>query len=335
MHFVTLHLNLYLLTKPTKKIISYGIKAIIIVLAYGFIYHTVSNNTKLQQFKTLIAQIDHNQVLLTLTFVLGLMLVNWFLEALKWKYLTRKLQRMSVWQSVEAIFCGLTWAIFTPNRLGEYGGRVLFLPPNKRVYGVFVMGIGQFGQGTITNVLGATALIWFLYTYLHLNSILMLLLTVIAVAFVVFILICYFNIKWLMGILSRITFLTKHKRFFDIVAKFSRTELITTFLFCLTRFSVFSFQYYLVLHLLIPTLPVFPSMMMVFNNFFIQSALPTLDLLDVGLRGFTASTFFGFITNQQIAVLAAVSSIWFTNLIIPAILGSVFVLKIKFFDRNS
>jgi hypothetical protein len=74
---------------------------------------------------------------------------------------------------------------------------------------------------------------------------------------------------------------------------------------------------------------------MVFNNFFVQSALPTLDIIDVGLRGMTASTFFGYITTEKLAVIAAVSSIWLTNLIIPAILGSVFVLKINFFDKNS
>jgi hypothetical protein len=323
------------LTSATKKIISYSIKTAIIVLAYAFIYHTVSSNDKLRQFKALIATINQTQVLITLTAVVTLMLVNWFLEALKWKYLTRKLQRISIWQSVEAIFCGLTWAIFTPYRLGEYGGRVLFLPARKRAYGVFVMGIGQFGQGTITNVLGAFALTWFLYTYLHLNSWVMLLIAVIMGAFALLMLTCYFNIKWLVSLLDKVSFLKKYSRFFDIISRYSKTELIVTFLFCVARFSVFSFQYYLVIHLLLPELPAFQSMMMVFNNFFIQSALPTLDLIDVGLRGLTASTFFGYITNQQIAVLAAVSSIWLTNLIIPAILGSVFVLKIRFFDRNS
>lgn len=305
------------------------------MLAYGFIYHTVSNNNKLRQFKTLIASINHQQVVTIMIAVIGLMLVNWFLEAMKWKYLTRKLQRMTVWRSIEAIFCGLTWAIFTPNRLGEYGGRVLFLPPKKRAYGVFVMGIGQFGQGSITNILGATALLWFLFTFIHLNSWVMLLIALIGIAFIILVLVCYFNIKWLAGLLGKVKWLKKYKRFFDIISRFSFAELSTVFAFCLARFSVFSFQYYLVIHLLLPHLPVFPTMMMVFNNFFIQSALPTLDILDVGLRGLTASTFFGYITNQQIAVLAAVSSIWLTNLIIPAILGSVFVLKIKFFDRNS
>jgi len=63
--------------------------------------------------------------------------------------------------------------------------------------------------------------------------------------------------------------------------------------------------------------------------------LPSLDLLDVGVRSMTASAFFVYITDQKLAVIAAVSSIWLINLIIPAILGSVFVLKLKFFDRAS
>jgi hypothetical protein len=323
------------LTNSTKKVISYSIKAAIIAFAYGFIYHTVNNDNRLKQFKLLISQINHNQVVYTMSAVLALMLVNWVLEAIKWKYITRKLQRMSLWRSIEAVFCGLTWAIFTPNRLGEYGGRVLFLPSQKRVYGVFVMGVGSFAQNLVTNLMGVTALIWFVHRFIHLNDWVMGLFTTLAIAWAIFMATCYFNIKWLMGLLAKIPFLKKHNRFFMIISRYRFGHLFSIFMFCLARFAVFSFQYYLVIHLLLPTLPVFPTMMMVFNNFFIQSALPTLDLIDVGLRGLTASTFFGYITNQQIAVIAAVSSIWLTNLIIPAILGSVFVLKIKFFDRNS
>ena len=323
------------MTRSTKKFISYGIKAIIIAFAYWFIYRSVNNKGELNQFRLLIAKIDHNHVMATLTAVVLLMLVNWVLEALKWKYLARQLQPMTLWRSVEAIFCGLTWAIFTPNRLGEYGGRVLFLPPHKRVYGVFVMGVGQFGQGTVTNVVGASALLWFLFSYIHLNAWLMVLCVVLGLALISFQLICYFNIKWLASWLGHIPFLKKYSRFFDIIGRYKSDHLIKVMLFCLARFSVFSFQYYLVIHLLLPALPAFPVMMMVFNNFFVQSALPTLDIIDVGLRGMTASTFFGYITTEKLAVIAAVSSIWLTNLIIPAILGSVFVLKINFFDRNS
>jgi hypothetical protein len=63
--------------------------------------------------------------------------------------------------------------------------------------------------------------------------------------------------------------------------------------------------------------------------------MPSLDLLDIGVRSFTAAHLFSYITNQQLAIIAAVSSIWLVNLIIPAALGSVFVLKLRFFDRTA
>src|SRR6202000_1534574 len=102
--------------------------------------------------------------------ILLLMLVNWLLESFKWRYLTRKLEDISAWPAIEAVFCGLTWAIFTPNRLGEYAGRVLFLPSRKRVYGVFAMAVGSFGQNVITNVVGLSAGLWFLFNFYHLPT---------------------------------------------------------------------------------------------------------------------------------------------------------------------
>src|SRR6185312_1328826 len=242
---------------------------------------------------------------------------------------------MSTWQAIEAVFCGLTWAVFTPNRIGEYGGRVMFLPNRKRIHGVFAMAVGSFGQNVITNTLGLIALIWFMITYLHVNVVIALALSLAAVSFIALLLVFYFNIGWLVTLLNRIKFLKKYHRFFDIMDRYHTHELLNIMLFCLTRFFVFSFQYYLVIHLLIPEMPVFQMMMMVFILFFIQSALPSLDLFDIVVRNYTATTFFVYITNQSLAVMAAVSSIWFINLILPAILGSVFVLKLRFFDRTA
>ena len=309
------------------------LKAAILVLAFVFIYRRIDNNQNLKQFQALIAGIDHNRAWFVMSCVMLLMLVNWVTEALKWKYITRELANITTWQAIEAVFCGLTWAVFTPNRIGEYGGRVMFLPNRKRIHGVFAMAVGSFGQNVITNVLGLTALIWFAFTFLHLNIALSLAFALAAFGFVSLLVIFYFNIGWLVTLLNRIKFLKKYHRFFDILGRYHTRELLNIMWFCLSRFFVFSFQYFLVIHLLMPGMQVFPMMMMVFILFFIQSALPSLDLLDVGVRSMTASTFFAYITNENIAVMAAVSSIWFINLIIPAILGSVFVFKLRFFDR--
>jgi len=323
------------LTAAAKKIFSYLLKLAILILAFVFIYHRINNNKNLKQFEDLIATISHNQVIITMSFVVLLMVVNWVLESLKWKYLTRELSPMTTWEAIEAVFCGLTWAIFTPNRIGEYGGRVMFLPNRKRIHGVFAMAVGSFGQNVITNVLGLLALMWFGFTYHPINIWLTVGGSLIAIGVMALFLVFYFNIGWLVTLLNRIRFLKQYHRFFDILGRYKMAQLLNVMWFCLARFFVFSFQYYLVIHLLMPELPIFPVMMMVFILFFIQSALPSLDLLDIGVRNFTASIFFIYITDQKIAVMAAVSSIWLINLIIPAILGSVFVLKLRFFDRTS
>ncbi|MBV8390555.1 MAG: flippase-like domain-containing protein [Mucilaginibacter sp.] len=323
------------MTSSAKKIFSYLLKGVILVLAGLFIYHRVNNNTNLKQFETLISHISNRQVVITMTFVVLLMVVNWLLESFKWQYLARALVRVSIWEAIEAVFCGLTWAIFTPNRIGEYGGRVMFLPNRKRIHGVFAMAVGSFGQNVITNITGLLASLWFIYYFLNINTWLYLGIAVLVVAFLILLNIFYFNIKWLVGLLDRIRFLEKYRRFFDIMGRYSHRELLTVIGYSLARFFVFSFQYYLVIHLLLPDLPFFQMMMTVIVFIFIQSAMPSLDLLDIGVRSFTAAHLFSYITNQQLAIIAAVSSIWLVNLIIPAALGSVFVLKLRFFDRTA
>ncbi|MBS1502005.1 MAG: hypothetical protein JST32_08085 [Bacteroidetes bacterium] len=323
------------MTASAKKIFSYLLKAAILILAFIVIYRRIDDNENLRRFELLIGKIKRTEAIAVMSAVGLLMLVNWVTEAFKWKYITRELANITTWQAIEAVFCGLTWAVFTPNRIGEYGGRVMFLPNRKRIHGIFAMAVGSFGQNVITNLLGLSALCWFVFTFLHVNIVVSLALSLAAGGFIILLLIFYFNISWLVTLLNRIRFLKKYHRFFDIMARYKTPELLNIMWFCLTRFFVFSFQYFLVIHLLIPDMPVFPMMMMVFILFFVQSALPSLDLFDIVVRNYTASTFFVYITTQNLAVMAAVSSIWFINLIAPAILGSVFVLKLRFFDRNS
>ncbi len=301
-----------------------------------FIYHRIlKNDDNLYKFGKLVSHITYNKVLITMALVVLLMIVNWVLESLKWWYLTRKLSPISVWRAIESVFCGLTWAIFTPNRLGEYGGRVMFLPNRKRIHGVFAMAVGSFGQNVITNVLGAIAIVWFVATFLHPPEWLLLCIFVVAAGFMAIMLTFYFNIKWMVSLLNRIKFLKKYHRFFDIMGKYKAAELLNIMWFCLGRFFVFTFQYYLIIHLLIPEIPLLQMALLMFVFFFIQSAIPSLDLLDIGVRSITADKLFSYVTDQHIAVIVAISLIYIINLIIPAILGSVFVFKLKFFDRNS
>jgi hypothetical protein len=115
------------------------------------------------------------------------------------------------------------------------------------------------------------------------------------------------------------------------MGRYHTHELINIMGFSIARYITFSMQYFLVFQLLMPHMVVVPMMLMLMLFFVVSSAIPSLDLFDIGVRGFTASHLFVYVTDQNIAVIAGVSSIWLINLFIPAILGSFFVLKLKFF----
>ncbi len=323
------------MTKSQKKILSYSIKTVVVSLAAVFIYQKLVDNQNLKNFFQIINQLEKWKVWLTIILIFILMFLNWFLESLKWQFLISKVEEISLYKAIESVFCGLTWAVFTPNRIGEYGGRIFFLSPRKRIQGMVAMSVGQIAQMVITNVLGALALLWFIYNFSGLDPLLFTALCILVIIFCFFFILFYFNIRWLESLLNNINFLKRFKKYFSVLSRYHQKELSKVMLYSLTRFAVFTTQYLLIIHLLIADIPFYQSAFMVFILFFIQSALPSLDLLDIGVRSLTATYFFGFITHQEIAIMAATALIWLVNLIIPAILGSYFVFKLNFFGNNN
>ena len=322
------------MTNKTKKILGVALKVTILVLVAWALYHKLSDHQNLKEFERLMHNLGTDTVVITLTVVVFLMFANWLLEAVKWRYLCRYIERISLWKSIQSVFCGLTWAVFTPNRIGEYGGRVLFLKPRKRIFGVVAMGVGALAQLVLTSVAGSLSIAWFVNRFFDVGVVAGVALWLIAVAYAAFFLLLYFNITWINGWIKRIRLLAKLHRFFEILTRYNRRELGVVFLNSLARFVIFTSQYCILMLVIIPEIDFLPMLLLIFILFFVQTALPTLDLFDFGVRSITASYLYAHITDQDIAVMAIASCIWFINLILPAILGSVFVLKINFFGDS-
>nr|WP_317126413.1 hypothetical protein [Pedobacter psychroterrae] len=310
------------------------LKAAIVVLAFWFIYRKLSTNENLVAFNDLLKQISQLEIILILATVGFLMFINWGLEALKWRKLIFRVEKISTWRAIESVFCGLTWAVFTPNRIGEYGGRVFFLSPKRRIIGIVVMAVGNIGQMVLTNIFGAIALCLFINKFIDMDYRLFYALVVLSMMFCLFFILFYFNIRWLNGILLSFRVTRKYKKFYSVLSRYQTAELLGILMFCLARYIVFSTQYFILFNWLIPEIHSLDILMMVSILFFVQSTLPSLDIFDIGVRSVTAAYFFGFVTTQDIAVIACIAIIWLINIIIPAILGSYFVFKLDFFGNS-
>jgi hypothetical protein len=322
------------LTASFKKIFSFALKIVIVVFAFWFIYTKLIANDDLKKFTGLLNAMPKSEIWAVMFTVVALMLVNWGIEAIKWKQLIRPIEPIGLGLAIESVFCGLTWAVFTPNRLGEYGGRVFFLSPKRRIMGVVAMAVGNIGQLVLTNLFGAIAVCIFVYKFTNIDYRLFLAACALAFAFCTFFILFFFNIKWVNGILLSMRFTRKYKKFYSILARYRKVELLKIISFCLARYIVFSAQYLIMFTWLIPDLHYLDVIMLVSILFFIQSALPSLDLLDIGIRSITAVELFKHVTPQNAAVMACAASIWLINIIIPAILGSYFVFKLRFFGNS-
>lgn len=302
--------------------------------AFWFIYKKLTTHNDLKLFIKLLNNIPSQQIYVVLVSVFLLMLANWGLEAFKWQKLIERVERISLWRAVESVFCGLTWAVFTPNRLGEYGGRVFFLSPKRRIVGVVAMTVGNIGQLVLTNVFGAIAVCIFVYLFIPVEPIILLATCFVALVFALFFIIFYFNIKWLNVVLLSMRFTRKYEKFYTVLGRYEKKELLKILLFCLARYAVFTTQYLIMFLWLTPGIKVEHILLLVPILFFVQSTLPSLDLLDIGVRSVTALFFFKYVTTQNAAVVACIASIWLINIIIPAILGAYFVFKLNFFGNT-
>lgn len=322
------------LTKQHRKYLNLLIKLAIVAMACWFIVTKVNNQKNLREFNALLDGVGDLAVRTTLSLVVIMMFMNWAIEVVKWKYLSRRIEQISWWKAIQSVFCGLTWAIFTPNRIGEYGGRIMLLKAQNRATGAVAMGVGLFAQLVLTSVFGALSIAWFVCTYLPTPDAVQFAVWLLGIIYALAFLVLYFNVHWVDKLVGRLRFLRKIKPFFAVLEDFSTRELTNVLLLSLARFVIFTSQYIVLMLVFLPSMPFAAMVLMIFILFFIQSAVPSLDIFDFSVRSFVASNLYSYITTQEIAVMAIVSCIWFVNLILPAILGSVFVFNVNYVNNN-
>jgi uncharacterized membrane protein YbhN (UPF0104 family) len=284
------------------------------------------------------------------------MFLNWGIEAVKWRFLIRKLEKLSFIKAFTAVLSGVTISTFLPNRTGEYLGRVFILDKANRIHGILITIIGSISQLLVTVIFGLLSLMFILKDYLNSLSIKLglssdyllfglILLNLSVIAICIFI---YFNLASLIGFTNRIKALRKYKltRYLKIFAWFSNKELLRILFLSLFRYIIFSLQFYLILSFLGLSLPVFRAGIFISSVFFITTIIPSIAFSELGLRGSVAISLFGFyfadlyhvsngiLVTDNWKLVTATSALWLINLIIPAIIGSLFIFRLRFFKKN-
>lgn len=274
--------------------------------------------------------------------MLFLMLANWSLETLKWKYLVKKIEPVSFFTAVKSVLSGLSFSLFLPNGFGDYIGRMLYLHEGKRLQSLSVTFVGSIAQLIITLLIGTLGLVYFRYQILPFTTPLEGLsvfwfngLLYALIAALICFLIIYFKISWLTKWFEKIPFVYKHRIFIQSLEKFKWNELFFILLLSFIRYSIFIVQYLLMLYLFHVDIVWLNALVITTVLFIVMAIVPTIPIADIGIRGSVCIQLFGLLSSNTVGIALTAASIWFINLIIPSLAGSLFVISVRLFRNNS
>jgi len=326
---------------PIKKTLSILIKIVIVFFSFFFIYNELLYNDNLGniRFDSILIILKENYF--TISVVVFMMFINWLVESLKWRFMISKIEDISIFTSLRAIFSGITVSSFTPNRVGEYGGRVFCLEKSDRIQAVFITVLCSMAQLLTTILLGSISFFILHENFLQDNS--MLLFFNIEISSFSFLLLLFFNFLFLFFYFNAsllVKYISKYKyfkfldKYINVISLYTRKELMIALLYSVLRYLIFSSQFLILLHVFEVDINFFQSILSVMIVFFFITLTPTITIAEIGVRGSVALLVFMKFSSNVIGILSSTFLLWVINLIIPAIIGSFFIFSLKFFRKS-
>lgn len=306
------------------------LKAFIFVVFIIVIYYQLTSKANWLDIKTGFSQSLGELNYFWLICFVFLVPFNWLVESIKWRVVLAVEYHVDLKTSIMAITSGLSLAIITPNRIGEYGGRLVAIPSKYNWLSVVSTFVGSVSQNLVTVLFGMLGL--FMLTHQFPNVIPVDLDPVFVSAFLFFIFGVYlfFNIDLLSRIGSS-SGVNKYLRKIRIplisLRALPRILIAKVLGWSVLRFMIYSVQYYFVLRLFGVELDVLLSAFAIWSVFIIQTGIPLPPFLSVLARGEIALIVWGMFGVNELTILAITFTIWLINLAAPAILGLYYIMN--------
>lgn len=262
------------------------------------------------------------------------MLVNWALEAQKWRLILSRSYKLTFLQSLKAIFSGNTTGIFTPNRLGAFIGRVLHLPEGYRAEGTVTTWVGNAAQFVATLLFGSIGAFCYYvndtfqwnfdtnFSLIRSSFFYVSLLVALGAVFGYFL--SGYVVKWI----SQINFLSKFLDNLEQVNSFSFSQLTLYLTLSIVRYLVFILQFFTLFKAFNIILPFFDVFVYVGVLYLAIAFLPTL-FGKLGVRESVLIVLLAHLPYSELQIISASFTLWLINTILPALIGSFLILNLK------
>lgn len=310
-----------------KNHILFLVKLIIVALILLFAYFKLKNSSDFPELLKLLFEFNSTQISYLILLII-LMLANWLLESEKWRFIISKIEKLKPLTALSFVWTGVSIGTLTPNRIGEFVGRVMFLKPENRKRASSLTLIGDLSQLLITIFFGSLAIL-LLIPYFDKDSNLIfnksIVYTFIILSFTLSFGV-FFSINKIINFFKNRNFKPNwFSKFYDLPIISFKDKLIL-FSLSLLRYLVFSFQYFVALKIFGIDISFYNCFIASSAMFFASHLLPNIAIVEVGIKISFSILFFRLFTNKISAISIASLLIYIVNILIPIVIGGINIL---------
>jgi hypothetical protein len=326
------------MSKNIKIFINYFLGPLLFIWLSWSIYNQIKKQQGLEESWLQIKEAFTGSGVIFFLSAILLMFVHWSIETFKWKLAVKKIQPISFIKAFKAVLSGVSFSVSTPNRMGEYLGRILYVDDGNKIKAISLTVVGSISQLITTIFMGLAALIFF-----HEKIIAAAILSPIwikaifygtIIVFVILILF-YFRLAWFAKIINKIPAFKKYVWITEALESFNATLLLQFLSLSVSRFCIFIIQYYFMFRFFGVEVNFFQVWMGISVMFLVMAIIPTIALFtDLGIRNELSIKLMGIFSANHLGISVTSVSIWFINLVIPAFIGSLLILSIRNILKN-
>jgi hypothetical protein len=321
------------LNKSIKILVNYFLGPLLFLILSFSLYRQVIKQPDLSANWSAIKNSWHN---CKFWLVIFLMMVNWGIEAKKWQLLIRHVQQFSFIWAFKSVLSGSSVTMLTPNRVGEYGGRILYVDEGNRIKAISLTIVGSISQLLVTLIVGCSGLFYLRVFAGNASNALNVLpelwsnvLIYLSIGITIILLLFYLRLSWIVQLMEKMPGLQKIVKHIKVLDEFSNMQLLRILLLSFIRYLVFVCQYVLLLQVMDVQIAGWLCFWLMSVFYLVMAIAPTFGFIELPVRARASWELLKFYSGNSLGIGAAALGIWFINLVIPAIFGSLLILSIK------
>lgn len=234
------------------------------------------------------------------------MMINWYLEALRWKISNVSSESITVRRAFTEVLSGLAMNWVLPATSGDFVARVISKKDKYRATSAILL--NRLMMLALTSIFGVFGALH--YTGLTFQIEYQFLLVPALLLILVFTLRNYL------------------KRFLDYFHELDGKIYWKVTLLSVVRYSVFTLQYLILLHLFLPSVSIKMTIAGIGWIFAARSVVPSF-FGGVGVREASAFLFFyGLVTDLSLVIIP-VFILWLLNTVLPSLIGLILIWKLR------